>query len=85
MSDRTVKFRVAVEVSVKEIKFHTTYIYAPYVAVNDTTGIRNFKNHRLTILIENLLDGELLEILSLIICYLLTIDRKTLREVAIAI
>jgi len=85
MSDGTVEFGVAVEVSVEQIKLHATYIYTPNLAVDYTTGIRHLKDHRVAVFAEDSFNGELLEILSLIVCDLLTVKAKALGEVTIAI
>ncbi len=55
------------------------------MAVNDTAGIRHFKNHGVAVLVEHLLDGELVEVLGLVVGDLLTVDTESLCEVSVAI
>ena len=85
MGDGTVKLRVHLEVSVHQIEIHTAYIDTPHMAVNDSVVIGNLKNHRTARLLHNLLDGELVEVLGLVIGNLLAIHAECLREVAVTV
>ena len=81
----TIIFAIHVEVCIKQIQFHATNVNSPYVGIDYTTGIGNLKDHGLAIFVHNLFDGELVEVLRLIVSYLLTINRERLCEVSIAI
>ncbi len=85
VGDGAVKLRVHLEVSVHQIEIHTAYIDTPHMAVNDSVVVGHLKNHRTARLLHNLLDGELVEVLGLIICNLLAIHAECLREVAVTI
>ena len=85
MGDGAVEFGVHLEVGVHQIEVHAAYVDAPDVAVDYAVVVRNFENHGLTILVHHLIDGELIEVLGLVVGDLLTIDREGLREVAVAV
>ena len=85
VSDRTVEFRVHVEVRIKQIELHSPYVDAPYMAVDYTAGIRHFEYHRLAVLAHDGLDRKLVEVLGLIVGDLLSVDRKRLREITVTV
>ena len=74
VGDRAVELAVHVEIGVEEIEFHAADVDTPYVAVDDASGVGHLEDHRLSVVVEHLLDGELVEVLSLIIGDLLTVD-----------
>ena len=55
------------------------------MAVDDTVVIRHFKYHRVSVLLCDLLYGELVEVLGLIVGYLLSVYAQGLCEVAVAV
>ena len=75
MCDLAVPLGIAVEIGVKQIQLHAAHIYAPYVGVDNASGVRHFEQHRLSVLTENSLDGELIEVLRLVVGDLLSVDR----------
>ncbi len=79
------EFAVHVEVGIHQIELHATNIHTPYMRVDDTAGIRHFQDHRTAIFLHHLLDGELVEVLGLVVSHLLAIDRESLGEVTVAI
>ena len=85
MCDGTVEFAVGVEVGIHEIELHTAHVHAPYMAVDNTARIRHFHNHGAAVGFHHLLDGELVEVLGLVVGDLLSVDTECLGEVAEAV
>ncbi len=85
VGDGTVPFAVHVEVGVEKIELHAAYVHTPDVAVDDTAGERYFKNHRMAVAVGHLFDGELVEVLRLVVGDLLSVDAERLGEVAVAV
>ena len=83
--NRTVKFTILFKVGIHQIKLDAPDIDFPNICINNTSRERYFKYHRMSILIKNLLYGQLVKILWLIIGQLLPIHRQSLGEVTIAI
>ena len=73
MGNLTVKLAVHVEVGVHQIEVHTTYVHLPDVRVDYATGIGNLKYYGISVFINDLLDGELVEVLRLVVGYLLSV------------
>ena len=73
VSDRTVIVRVHIVVSIEQIELHTTYVSLPYEGMNHIVHIRNINYHLIAVLIECTCDWQRSEVLSIIVCNLLTI------------
>ena len=85
VSDLAVKLAVHIKVCIHQVQLHTSYVDAPDVAVDYAAGVGYFENHRLTILVEYLLDGKLVEVLRLVVGYLLAVNAEALGEVAVTV
>ena len=85
VSDGTVELAVHVEVCIHQIQFHTAYVDAPDVAIDNTTGIGNFQNHGMTVGIHNLLYRKLVEVLRFVVGDLLTVHAQGLGKIAEAV
>ena len=85
VGDGAVPFAVRVEVGVEQIEFDAAYIHAPDVGIDNAAGVGNLEYHRTAVFFGHLLDGELVEVLGLVVGNLLTVHRECLREVAIAV
>ena len=78
MGDFAVILAVEVEVGVEQIELDTAHVGLPYVGIDGAAGIRNLMNQLLAILVQNGLDGELVEVLCLVVGNLLTVHREGL-------
>ena len=85
VGDFAVILAVEVEVGVEQIELDTAHVGLPYVGIDGAAGIRNLMNQLLAILVQNGLDGKLVEVLCLVIGNLLTVHREGLGEVAVAV
>ena len=85
MGDGAVELAVHVEVGIHQIELHAAHIHTPDVRVDDTAGIRHLKNHGAAILVHHLLDGELVEVLGLVVGNLLTVNAESLSEISVAV
>ncbi len=85
MGDRAVILAVHVEVGVEQVEFHAADVDTPDMAVDDSSGVGNLEDHGLAVVVEHLLDGELVEVLSLVVGNLLAVDAQSLGEVAEAV
>ena len=65
--DYAVEFGVHVEVGVHEVEFHASDVDAPYVGVYYTAGVWHFEYHGVSVFVEDLFDGELVEVLGLVV------------------
>ena len=84
--DGAVPFAVLWNVGVEEIEADTPYIDLPDVAEDGVVGVGHFKDERcLTIGFEDLLDGELREVLSFVVRLLLPFGAEALGELTIAV
>ena len=85
VSDGAVPLAVEVDIGIHEIELHASHVHPPNVGINHAARIGHLKYHLLSALVEHRLYGQLIEILSLIVCNLCAIHRKRLSEIAIAI
>ena len=85
VSDRTVELAVKFQIGIHQIQRHTSYIHAPNIGIYDAAGIRNFEYNGVSVFIDNLFDGKLVEILGFIVGQLLTIHRESLGKIAVTI
>ena len=85
MGDDAVELAVHVEVGIHQIELHAAHVHAPYVAIYYTSGIWHFENHGTAVLFEHLLDGQLIEVLGLVVGNLLAVDAERLCEVAVPV
>ncbi len=85
VGDGTVKLAVHVKVCVEQIELHAAHIHTPDVAVDDAVVIRHLKYHGVAVLLKHLLDGELVEVLGLVVGYLLAVDAECLGEIAVTV
>ncbi len=85
VGDGTVKLTVHVEVSVEQIQAHAPDIDTPNVAVDYAVMIRYLQYHGMAVLFGYLLDGELVEVLRLIVGNLLTVYTECLCEIAVTV
>ena len=84
--DGAIPFTILWNVGVEEIEVDTPYIDLPDVAEDSVVGVGHFEDERcLTICFEDLLDGELREVLRLVVGLLLPFGAEALGEVTIAI
>ena len=81
--DLAVPLRVAVEVGVEQVELHAAHVDTPHVRVDDASGVGHLEHHRLAVVAEHGLDGQLVEVLRLVVGDLLAVDRERLREVAV--
>ncbi len=85
VGDRAVIFAVEVEIRIHEVELHAAYVHTPDVRVDDASGIWHLKYYGLALLVGHLLDGKLVEVLGLVVCYLLAIDRQSLGEISVTV
>ena len=84
--DGAVPFAVLWDVGVEEIEADAPYIDLPDVAEDGVVGVGHFEDERcLTIGFKDLLDGELCEVLRLVVGLLLPFGAEVLGEVTIAV
>ena len=81
VSDRLVELRVQIIISIKKIKFYTTYVSYPYRSMNHIVCIRNIDNEWITILVINTLYRNLVKVLCLVFSNLLAIHAQSLSEI----
>ena len=85
VGDGAVPLAVRVEVGIEQIEFDTTHVDTPDVGIDDAAGVGNFEYHGATVFLGHLLDGQLIEVLSLVVGNLLAVHRQCLGKVAIAV
>ena len=85
VGDLAVIVAVLVDVGVQQIKGHTAHIGLPHVDIDVAAGVRHFMNQLISMLVEDRLDGKLVEVLGLVVGNLLSIHRQGLGKVTIAI
>ena len=82
VGDAAIPLGVAVDVGVEQIELHATDIHLPYVGINNDVVVeRHFKDELSAILILHRLNGELSEVLGLVIGLLAAISRECLGEI----
>jgi hypothetical protein len=85
VGDRTIPLGVEFIIGIEQIEVHTTYSHLPEVSLDDTIGIGHLDNHIGAILFLDLGDGEVSEVLRLVVSDLLPLGRERLGEITIAI
>ena len=78
-------FRVQFIVGVEQVEGHAAYVGTPKGSVNHEVGIRHVDNHLVAVLVEHALNGQAVEVLSLVVGNLLAVHRERLREITIAV
>ena len=77
VSDLTVEVAVSVEVCIEQIEFHTAYVHAPDVGINEaTTGEGHVEHHGVAIVVQHRFDGELVEVLCFVVSDLLAVNAQ---------
>ena len=85
MCDGAVELAVHVVVRIEQVKCDSAHIDTPYVGVYVVVQIGYVNHQVLSVLIEHLVDGQLSEVLGLVVGNLLSVHRQRLREVSIAV
>ena len=85
VGDGLVVVAVHLVVGVEQIELDAAHIDTPYVRVYHIISIGHVNHHRLSVLVELALNGQMGEILCLILGNLLSVHRQALREIAEAI
>ena len=85
VGDLAVILAIEVDVGVKQIECHTAHIGFPHIGIDDAAGIRHLMNQLIAVLIKNRLDGELVEVLRLVVGDLLTVHRERLSEITVTV
>ena len=85
VGDAAVELAVQVIVRIQQIERHAAHIDTPYVGMHIVIQVRNVDDDLLAILIQHAVDGQLTEVLSLIVGNLLTVHGQSLREIAVTV
>ena len=85
IGDGTVILAVEFQIGIHEVERHSTHIYTPNVGIDNTAGIGYFENNGVTVFIDNLFDGELVEVLGFVVGQLLAVHGEGLGEISIPI
>ncbi len=85
MSDGSVIFAVTFEVGVHQKQVDASYGYFPYVRVDDAVVKRHFQNQRLAVFVVHLADRQIAEVLRFVVGDLLSVHRKALGEITVAV
>ena len=81
VGDGLVEVGVHLIVGIEQIEFHTTHIYTPDIGMHLVVGVRHVDDERITLTVELALDGQIVEILRLVVSNLLSVHRQALCEI----
>ena len=85
MGDGTVELAVHFVVGIQQIEGHTTYIHSPYIGMYVIVQIRNIDNHLIAVLVQYTFNGQLAEVLSLVVGNLLAVHRQRLGKITVTV
>ena len=85
VSDGAVELAVHLVVGVQQVEGHTAYVHAPYVRMHEVVQIGHVYHKLVSVFVQHAVEGQLSEVLSLIVGNLLSVHREGLREVAVKV
>ena len=86
MGDGAIPFAILGDVGIEEVEGDTAYLDLPHMAVDGVARVGYLEDEgRLPVLLEDLLEGELGEVLRLVAGLLLALGAQRLGEVAVAV
>ena len=85
VGDLAVPLGVEFVVGVQQHEVDTTYSHLPQVGVHGASGVGHINNHRGSVCLFHLRDGQVAEVLRLVVSQLLSLGRECLCEIAVAI
>ena len=85
MGNGLIEVGIHLVVSIQQVQLHTTDIDTPDIGIDMVVHVGHIDNQRIAILIHLAFDGQVTEVLRLVVGNLLAIHCQALREIAEAI